>query len=573
MKNKVFYISIFFIFLFIVNMNICCAEVFKGKITGTGVRLRSGPGTNYDALKTVSKNDEYTLVNNTKYSTEKGCSNGWYKIYYEGSATGFVCSDYVSVQSIVFKENATTECEITLANLGFPSSYWPGLCSLKEKHSAWQFKPVHTNLDWSTAVENESACGKSYIASNVATNIDSTCHNEYTSTWYPASSSAVAYYMDPRNFFTEQHIFQFEYLKYDNDISSLYPSAVTSVISHAAFYKYHLNLNNNLGDIISAVGAETKISPIFIGARILQEMGSGEKLYNLYSGVYEGYNEYYNFYNFGVSDSCANTNGTTYCGLEYAKKNNWYGLNNAIKGGASQLAESYINKNQYTTYLQKYNVYPLESNKLYTHQYMTNIAAPSSESKTTYKTYNELNLLNNVFVFYIPVYKNMDQANYSENNGAVDVPDKGNTSTMDISTIVTSSGFTYTSTTISGIGPETSVSALKSSLESIAGAGTVRIKTKDNNIVTDGVVGTGYKVTINNAKREETLTIVINGDTSGDGKINALDLLQVQKSILGTYTLSGEYSLAGDASDDGVINALDLLQVQKNILGTYTIKQ
>ena len=30
---------------------------------------------------------------------------------------------------------------------------------------------------------------------------------------------------------------------------------------------------------------------------------------------------------------------------------------------------------------------------------------------------------------------------------------------------------------------------------------------------------------------------------------------------------------AGDTSKDGTINALDLLQVQKNILGTYNISQ
>ena len=81
------------------------------------------------------------------------------------------------------------------------------------------------------------------------------------------------------------------------------------------------------------------------------------------------------------------------------------------------------------------------------------------------------------------------------------------------------------------------------------------------------------KVNIKNSSETRTLTVVIYGDTSGDGVINALDLLQVQKNILGTYSLSGAYSSAGDTSKDGTINALDLLQVQKNILGTYNISQ
>ena len=54
---------------------------------------------------------------------------------------------------------------------------------------------------------------------------------------------------------------------------------------------------------------------------------------------------------------------------------------------------------------------------------------------------------------------------------------------------------------------------------------------------------------------------------SGDGKVNALDLLQMQKSILGQKSLNGSYSQAADVSGDGKVNALDLLQVQKNILG------
>ncbi len=571
-KNKLLMIFIF-VLVFIVNMNICFADVYKGTLTGESVNLRSGPGTNYSSLKTLTKGSAYTLVDDTLHKSESDDCDGWYKMYYEGSATGFVCSKYMTIEKVVYNETPTKECEKKFSDLGFPSSYWPSLCSLSEAHSNWQFKPILTGLDWSSAVESESACGKSYIASSVPTNIDTTCKNQYTKTWYPASSSAVAYYMDPRNWLTENYIFQFEYLKYDEGLKELYPGAVTNIISNAEFYKYHNNLGNNLGEVISQVGSEENVSPIFISSRILQEMGSSTSLYNLYSGVYEGYQGFYNFYNFGVSDVCATTYGTSYCGLEYAKKNNWSGLHAAIKGGASQIASGYINKGQYTNYLQKYNVVPVESNKLYGHQYMTNIAAPSSEAKTAYNTYKKLNLLDNVFAFYIPVYNNMNDKNYADNNGAVEVPDEETKTTVDISTIVVSSGFKYASNQISGIKPNTKVSAVKSALESISGANSITIKNAKDTLVSDGLIGTGFKVVIDNFEKSETLEVIINGDTSGDGIINALDLLQVQKNILGTYTLSGSYKLAGDTSDDGVVNALDLLQVQKSILGTYTIEQ
>ena len=91
--------------------------------------------------------------------------------------------------------------------------------------------------------------------------------------------------------------------------------------------------------------------------------------------------------------------------------------------------------------------------------------------------------------------------------------------------------------------------------------------------VFSGVVGTGYQIKITNSTETKTLTVLIYGDTSGDGEINALDLLQVQKNILGASSLSGVVKEAGDTSKDGTINALDLLQIQKDILGAGDIAQ
>ena len=80
-------------------------------------------------------------------------------------------------------------------------------------------------------------------------------------------------------------------------------------------------------------------------------------------------------------------------------------------------------------------------------------------------------------------------------------------------------------------------------------------------------------IKITNGIETKTYTLIVKGDTSGDGAINALDLLQVQKSILGSYKMSDSQKLSADTSNDGSINALDLLQIQKNILGSYKIEQ
>ncbi len=85
--------------------------------------------------------------------------------------------------------------------------------------------------------------------------------------------------------------------------------------------------------------------------------------------------------------------------------------------------------------------------------------------------------------------------------------------------------------------------------------------------------GTGMTIKVTNGIETKTYTLIVKGDTSGDGAINALDLLQVQKSILGSYKMSDSQKLSADTSNDGSINALDLLQIQKNILGSYKIEQ
>ena len=107
-------------------------------------------------------------------------------------------------------------------------------------------------------------------------------------------------------------------------------------------------------------------------------------------------------------------------------------------------------------------------------------------------------------------------------------------------------------------------------MEAIAGTGNVNIELSKD---ADDYIGTGSKITIKNSTETRTLTVLIYGDTSGDGIVDALDLLQVRKSILGVTTFTGVYKEAADTSRDGIIDALDLLQVRKHILGAGDVQQ
>lgn len=85
----------------------------------------------------------------------------------------------------------------------------------------------------------------------------------------------------------------------------------------------------------------------------------------------------------------------------------WNTPKKAIVGGAKWISSGYISRGQFTSYLKKYNVNPNAESKVFNHQYMSNIHAPSSEALMNYKAYQEKNLLSMPLVFNIPIYLNM----------------------------------------------------------------------------------------------------------------------------------------------------------------------
>lgn len=557
---------IFINFLLILCINNVKALRYTVTITGNAVGLRSDVSIDSDRLGNMYKGESYTAISNTLYPSKSGCSAGWYNITY-GGVNGYVCAKYATLNEIPDSEVKT--CEEELKSAGFPDSYIGKLCDIKVKYSNWEFIPLITNQDWAYAISKEAVCNKNYVYTSNDEYKDFSCNNPYSSGWYPASQKALAYYMDPRNWLDEKHIFQFEDLNYSSDLKTIYPSSVNSILKNASFYKYHVT--NDFANILNEAGESVGAHPIFLASRILQELGTTTKTYDLYSGVYPGFEGYYNFFNYGVSDSCATTYGRAYCGLTYAKNNGWNSLYNALSGGATRITNSYIKQRQYTLYLQKYNVYPLNSSSIYVHQYMSNVSAPSTEAVSMYNSYSASNLLQSSFTFYIPVYINMGETINNENNGGSGDGTEDNTTTIDINTVIKSGGFKSSDGYITGISIGYDVSSFISSITSLGAK--ISVKDASGNLVDSDIMKTGYKAIISNKNSTEEFNIVVKGDTSGDGKVNALDLLQVQKNILGLYNMSGAYLLAGDTSGDGKINALDLLQVQKQILGLYTIEQ
>lgn len=93
LKKIIKTIIIFMIFMSNINISLA-ATYLEGTMNGSGVYLRSGPGTNYSIIKTLTKNAKYRLVSNTIYPDEGGCVEGWYSIY-NGGSSGYVCAKYL----------------------------------------------------------------------------------------------------------------------------------------------------------------------------------------------------------------------------------------------------------------------------------------------------------------------------------------------------------------------------------------------------------------------------------------------------------------------------------------------
>lgn len=606
---------------------------WSARITGNNVNVRTGPSTDYKSV------DELTLGTNVTILEE---TNGWYKVQYYGSKTGYVSKSYVMKKTDVTASDDNYAKE--LKNLGFPDSYIPYLTYLHKKYPNWRFEVDKTNLDFNTVIDKEA--GKNYMQTENDSYRTSSTPAEGKN-WYHVNNAVIAFYIDPRNWLYEKRIFMFEKLDYDKSLDSKYPSLVKSVFGSGKLSddKYTTPMYN--------AGKSLGISPVHIASRIRQEVSSnGSASTDGRSFTYRGQTRsgYYNFFNIGAHKDDY-TNDPVTRGLAYAAKlidrdgSPWDNIEVAIKEGSSFLALSYITKGQNTLYYQKFNVSSDTKSSKYTHQYQTNIQAPASEGNTAYNAYVEGKNISQTFIFRIPVFNNMPSytslPKSGDNNNDLSklevvnynitpsfdkdiltydsyVPKTTNKVTIKANlqssnSTITGTGeyelkedetdITITVTSQTGIKKQYTVTihkvedtttnkdVISSSYVNDKNGYLTNIKTKTlisdlknnlirsgakNIIVTDAngkvkndssILATGQKITITTSMDTKTYTIVVKGDSSGDGEVTILDLLQIRKHLKNDKKISGAYFYAADTSGDNNITILDLLQVQKHLKG------
>ncbi|MCQ2538254.1 MAG: SH3 domain-containing protein [Lachnospiraceae bacterium] len=321
--------------------------------------------------------------------------------------------------------------ETYMDSQGFPESYKDDLRKIHADHPNWVLTANQTGISWDDAIASENVAGRNLIPNSYSIAWKSTETGAYNwstdqfivydgSTWVTASTDALGYFIDPRNWLNDTNIFMFESLTYKPEYQD--EEGVEALLVNTPFHNKSFSYVDNNGITRTTTYAKafitaaeySGVSPYHLASRVRQEIvTSSTTVSNSATGTVSGYEGLYNFYNIGAYHSTV-SGGAIKNGLKYAKNgatNNdelntgslipWTDPFRAIVGGAYVIGQNYINRGQDTIYLQKFN---MTYENRFMHQYMANVVAPSSESKRLATAYTGSD---KPITFTIPVFDNM----------------------------------------------------------------------------------------------------------------------------------------------------------------------
>ncbi|MFD3156901.1 cell wall-binding repeat-containing protein [Haloimpatiens sp. FM7330] len=201
----------------------------------------------------------------------------------------------------------------------------------------------------------------------------------------------LAYYMNPSNFENhDQGKYMFLRLNYRDGISL---NDLDKILSTKGILK-------NRGQVYMTAGQKHNVNPIYLVAHSLLETGNGTS--NLANGILVSSVDgqpvqpkvVYNVYAAGAYDANADKYGA-----EFAYKNGWFTVNDAIIGGAEFISKGYINsyRQQDTLYKMKWDLANVW------HEYATDIGWAYKQTYIIKQVVEQTE--NSVLYFEIPVFK------------------------------------------------------------------------------------------------------------------------------------------------------------------------
>lgn len=271
----------------------------------------------------IIKNGSTELIEGTDYKLTypSACIKpGYYRIKVDfiGRYSG---TKYLYYRILSYNKPDASSYRQYLRELGFPESYIDSLAALHLKYPEWDFKVYKTNMDWQQAVNGErTPHSQQRIMKGEKVPNDfycycSACTDKYgdkilSDSSYAASEKAVKYYMDPRNWLDEKHIFQFETT---NGGAGQTKEGVEAILKGTWMYNslvyFHTTEGNYIpydstmkySDIIMRAAATSGLAPYYIASKIKQEVGSSTASYAGGSnGTTAPFQGIYNYFNIGA---------------------------------------------------------------------------------------------------------------------------------------------------------------------------------------------------------------------------------------------------------------------------------
>lgn len=567
--NMIINISFASIFSFPIVTN--AEETYNGMITSNDVRLRSKPTTEKEngqsnILTEVDENTVVTVLSTTKVSGT-GCSDGWYNVAYQ-SYTGYICSKYISISGYdQYDRPWTTPKKAIVGGAKFIAKTYIAKGQFTSYLKKFNVNPAsyydmfnHQYMANLAAPSSEAKTSWSTYSKNGLSSLPLTfsipVYTDMLEVYDRPTGNLTT--VDKQTEVTDQ-AFE-EYLNAQGFPESYKAPlrALHTIHSNWTFVAMHTGVSFNV-----AVAAEKNVSSIQ-GGSDFYDYSTGEAIqtekgwYLANDATVAYYLDPRNFLTekyilqFESLENSAN----------YTKEVVQSILNNTFMSDLSVL-DNEMYADIFVEAGTTANVSAVYLASLAIQESGTTVRSTTSGDAFEYEGVTYSGLFNFFNIGASSSASNPSKAGLVYASGGACTICSGDSTNITIpiklANYITTAGYKINNNFVNGF---------------TIGQTTTDIKTKLQNDTilvnsSSGLISTGSTITYN----DETYTIVLYGDLTGDGEINSSDLLKMRQHLLGTVTLQDAYFKAAAITDSATISSSDLLRLRQHLLGTNTISQ